>query len=65
MTYEDYVREEVAWYMVNGLFGRKRIRKDRSGNDYVLGDAAWNGNRFRQREYIEDRMSRAIEGSKK
>lgn len=37
----DLQSKQVEWYRKNGRFPR-RIRKDKDGKEYVIGDWSWN-----------------------
>jgi hypothetical protein len=49
---------EVAWYRISGRHAT-RIKRDTSGQPYVIGDWSWNQERFGEEEYIESRMRSA------
>lgn len=50
--------QEVEWYAKHGAYPDERIREDRSGRLYIIGDWSWNrGKRgVLQPEKIEARM---------
>lgn len=47
--------DELVWYRKFGAYP-SRITRDRSGNEYVIGDWSWNGNPRNPREYVEHLM---------
>jgi hypothetical protein len=50
---------EVRWYRLHGNYPKERVRPDRQGRPYVVGDEGWNRLHPRLREYVEDLMPRA------
>jgi|SRR6185369_16100024 len=47
---------EVEWYRVCGKYPELRIKKDTSGNAYVIGDWSWSRGKYPP-EVIEPRMA--------
>jgi len=47
----SYIAADVAWYRIHGRFPT-RIRRDREGREYVVGDETWN-------EFVDARMTAA------
>lgn len=55
MTSAEYAAAEVTWYRKNGRYPMDRIKRDGTGAEYVVGDTAWNRDRWR--EFIEPDMN--------
>jgi len=48
---------ETQWYRSNGHY-QERVRIDRDGQQYVVGDWSWHRNHPEKSECIEPRMER-------
>lgn len=53
-------RAEVDWYRRYGKHGESRIRQNRDGVNYVIGDWSWNRLYPEKLEFVESAMSRYL-----
>lgn len=54
-AFQAYCAKQVAEYRRIGQYPDQRIKRDRDGVEYVIGDISWN-RRGAPREFIDDRL---------
>lgn len=55
-----FMSRQVAWYQRYGKYPQHRIRRERDGNLYVVGDFSWNRANPAFQEIIEPPMNKAM-----